>query len=269
MSPGAFWGHPGVAGAGPNPYINPAVGAPVHVVPVPVPGSPGAFYWGASPHPSPGWMGSGMGTGQGTAGTEPGGYFDTYFPPAAPASASTYAGVEGEILKDKGEKREERGLESEQEGRGERRGRDGGSVADLRGWEGRSGGLDSDEKRDENEDAVDDKVEEEFHEGKIRKGSNPNAPELFRNRTEGDGKTKNEYSLVNSLEGNTDGTHAMGSRTLSMNSYLGRPTKPSAVNRSDSDPATTVKEAEKSDETLCQATSPAGTDGVAEKGEKP
>jgi hypothetical protein len=51
MSPGAFWGRPG----GANPFINPAVGAPVH-------GSPGGFFGmhPVSPH---------------VAGEEPAGYF--------------------------------------------------------------------------------------------------------------------------------------------------------------------------------------------------
>ncbi|KAF9078738.1 hypothetical protein BDP27DRAFT_26623 [Rhodocollybia butyracea] len=110
MSPGAFWGRPGVAGAGPNPFINPAVGAPVHVVQ----GSPGGFYF--HPHPSPGIPGSvGVEIGSGRA-AEPGGYFDNvtyggqgYFPPMQ----SYFGGlgtssVEGEILKDKKDKEEDK-----------------------------------------------------------------------------------------------------------------------------------------------------------------
>lgn len=207
-----------------------------------------------------------MGTGQGTAGTEPGGYFDTYFPPATPANASTYAGVEGEILKDKEEKREDK----EKEGEGEkRRGRSAdvdGSSADLRGWEGRSGGENREGgRRDENEDAVDD--EEELDGSKVRRGSGLNPLELFRNSTERDDKTKNENGVV---EGGSDGVHAMSTRTLSMNSYLDRPTKPVAVARSDSDPAATSKEEEESGETAsAKETSAARTDGDAEQRQNP
>ncbi|KAF7986334.1 hypothetical protein HWV62_35318 [Athelia sp. TMB] len=70
MSPGAFWGRPG--GGAPNPFINPAVGAPVH-------GSPGGFF-GVNMHPvSPGATAGGEDSG--------GGYFPPveggYFPPMA------------------------------------------------------------------------------------------------------------------------------------------------------------------------------------------
>lgn len=110
MSPGAFWGHPGVAGAGPNPFINPAVGAPVHVVQ----GSPGGFFFHS--HPSPGVPGSvGVEIGSGRGG-EPGGYFDSmtyggqgYFPPVQSYFGGLGASsVEDEILKDKKDKEEDK-----------------------------------------------------------------------------------------------------------------------------------------------------------------
>jgi hypothetical protein len=98
MSPGAFWGRPGMNGAGPNPYINPAVGAPVHVVQ----GSPGGFYMPVSP-------GHMTDMSAGIQAQEPRGYFDNYFGPNTPTSPSngTTGGlaVEGEILKDRKEKK--------------------------------------------------------------------------------------------------------------------------------------------------------------------
>ncbi|KAK7462982.1 hypothetical protein VKT23_007563 [Stygiomarasmius scandens] len=117
MSPGAFWGRPGAAG--PNPYINLAVGAPVHAGQL----SPGGFYF--HPH-SPGVPGS-VGVEMGSrGGGEPGGYFDSamsqgYFPPVPgnvqmpgmaygvppPGAVGGYS-VEGEILKDKKDKEEDR-----------------------------------------------------------------------------------------------------------------------------------------------------------------
>lgn len=82
MSPGAFWGHPG---GGANPFINPAVGAPVH-------GSPGGFF-GMNMHPvSPAAT---------AGGEEPTGYFPHipaeggYFPPM-PSSR-----LANEIMRDK------------------------------------------------------------------------------------------------------------------------------------------------------------------------
>ncbi|KAJ3994381.1 hypothetical protein F5050DRAFT_1809633 [Lentinula boryana] len=110
MSPGAFWGRPGVAGAGPNPYINPAVGAPVHVVQ----GSPGEFFYHPQ-QPSPGLPGS-VGVEMGSrGGAEPGGYFDNvtlgqgYFPPMQSYSGGSGASnVEGEILKDEKDKEEDK-----------------------------------------------------------------------------------------------------------------------------------------------------------------
>jgi len=78
MSPGAFWGRPG---GGVNPFINPAVGAPVH-------GSPGGFF-GMNMHPvSPG-----------ASMDEPSGYFPPlqemgYFPPMT-------SNLANEILRDK------------------------------------------------------------------------------------------------------------------------------------------------------------------------
>jgi len=79
MSPGAFWGRPG---GGVNPFINPAVGAPVH-------GSPGGFF-GMNMQPvSPG---ANM--------DEPSSYFPPvqeagYFPPMASSNLAN------EILRDK------------------------------------------------------------------------------------------------------------------------------------------------------------------------
>lgn len=91
MSPGAFWGRPGHQN--PNPFINPAVGAPVHVH------SPGAT------RKAPGTStanagGEGGGGGIATGGSayfyappapgrvEPSGYFDpAYFPPGSSHSA--------------------------------------------------------------------------------------------------------------------------------------------------------------------------------------
>ncbi|KAE9407940.1 hypothetical protein BT96DRAFT_55692 [Gymnopus androsaceus JB14] len=109
MSPGAFWGRPGVAG-GPNPFINLAVGAPVHVVQ----GSPGGFFY--HPHPSPGVPGS-VGAEMGSrGGAEPGGYFDSvsyggqgYFPPIQSYfGALGTSNVEDEILKDQKDKEEDK-----------------------------------------------------------------------------------------------------------------------------------------------------------------
>jgi len=80
MSPGAFWGRPG---GGVNPFINPAVGAPVH-------GSPGGFFaMNMNPAAS---LASSM--------EEPGGYFPPvseagYFPPMPSSSLAN------EILRDK------------------------------------------------------------------------------------------------------------------------------------------------------------------------
>lgn len=80
MSPGAFWGRPG---GGVNPFINPAVGAPVH-------GSPGGFF------------GMNMSSAASLANSmdEPGGYFPPvpeagYFPPMPSSSLAN------EILRDK------------------------------------------------------------------------------------------------------------------------------------------------------------------------
>lgn len=79
MSPGAFWGRPG---GGVNPFINPAVGAPVH-------GSPGGFFAMNMQPVSPAGNGD-----------EPAGYFPQvqeggYFPPMASSSLAN------EILRDK------------------------------------------------------------------------------------------------------------------------------------------------------------------------
>ncbi|KAJ4495821.1 hypothetical protein C8J55DRAFT_4422 [Lentinula edodes] len=106
MSPGTFWGRPG---AGPNPYINPAVGAPVHVVQ----GSPGGFFFHPQRSPGlPGSVGAEMGS---RGGTEPGGYFDNvtlgqgYFPPIQSYFGGLGANsVEGEILKDEKDKQEDK-----------------------------------------------------------------------------------------------------------------------------------------------------------------
>ena len=97
MSPGAFWGRPGMNGAGPNPYINPAVGAPVHVMQQ----SPGGFFMPVSP----GHMTDlSAGLQQQQQPQEPRGYFDAYFgnspsPPPPPSTGGLT--VESEILKDK------------------------------------------------------------------------------------------------------------------------------------------------------------------------
>ncbi|KAJ4490184.1 hypothetical protein J3R30DRAFT_3399592 [Lentinula aciculospora] len=109
MSPGAFWGRPGVAGAGPNPYINPAVGAPVHVVQ----GSPGGFYFHAQPNSGiPRSVAVEIGS---RGGAEPGGYFDSvtlgqgYFPPIQSYFGGLGASnVADEILKDQKDKEEDK-----------------------------------------------------------------------------------------------------------------------------------------------------------------
>jgi len=79
MSPGAFWGRPG---GGVNPFINPAVGAPVH-------GSPGGFFT-MNMHPAS----------PGDHTDEPAGYFPPvpeggYFPPMGSSNLAN------EILRDK------------------------------------------------------------------------------------------------------------------------------------------------------------------------
>lgn len=90
MSPGAFWGRPG--GGGTNPFINPAVGAPVH-------GSPGGFFAVGMGYPvsPPGVSG------------EPAGYFDPgYFPPGVGVGVGMGASaLANEILRDKKEDGEE------------------------------------------------------------------------------------------------------------------------------------------------------------------
>lgn len=83
MSPGAFWGRPG--GGGANPFINPAVGAPVH-------GSPGGFF-AMNMHP--------ISPAASAGGEEPAGYFPPvpaeggYFPPMASSRLAN------EIMRDK------------------------------------------------------------------------------------------------------------------------------------------------------------------------
>jgi hypothetical protein len=89
MSPGAFWGRPG---GGVNPFINPAVGAPVH-------GSPGGFF-GMHPVSPPITDG------------EPAGYFppvpvqgpppdqEEYFPPVLTGNDLTSSTLANEILRD-------------------------------------------------------------------------------------------------------------------------------------------------------------------------
>lgn len=79
MSPGAFWGHPG----GANPFINPAVGAPVHL-------SPSGFY---AMHPV---------HSQHEA-EEPSDYFPPVPPPGPPDEyfPPTSLGLADAILKDK------------------------------------------------------------------------------------------------------------------------------------------------------------------------
>ena len=83
MSPGTFWGRPG---GGANPFINPAVGAPVH-------GSPGGFFDMA--------MGMGVGGKSMSPRDEPAGYFPPvdggYF---AAGHVLGSEGVANEILRD-------------------------------------------------------------------------------------------------------------------------------------------------------------------------
>jgi len=71
MSPGTFYGRPGEVLPNPNPFINAAVGAPVHVhSPTGHPTHGAYFYAMSSPKKGP------------PTGTEPKGYFDPmYFPP--------------------------------------------------------------------------------------------------------------------------------------------------------------------------------------------
>ncbi|KAF9530169.1 hypothetical protein CPB83DRAFT_187197 [Crepidotus variabilis] len=88
MSPGTFYGRPGDV-PGPNPFINAAVGAPVHVSQVPIHPmhSPQHVYAGAPPpHVSHGAYFYAMSSPKSgpTTGLEPQGYFDPmYFPAAA------------------------------------------------------------------------------------------------------------------------------------------------------------------------------------------
>ncbi|KAF8069147.1 hypothetical protein FPV67DRAFT_1762072 [Lyophyllum atratum] len=104
MSPGAFWGRPGGA---PNPMINPAVGAPVHMV--------------HQVHMTPG-HGHGGGGGFYAGVQEPTGYFDRgYFPPMFAGGGGGMVGgssLVNEIMKGKGE----RGRDGEGQGEGEREG---------------------------------------------------------------------------------------------------------------------------------------------------
>ncbi|KAF5371686.1 hypothetical protein D9758_003393 [Tetrapyrgos nigripes] len=129
MSPGTFWGRPGVAG--PNPYLNLAVGAPVHAGQM----SPGGFFFHPyHPHspgiPTPGAIPGSVDVEIGSrGGGEPGGYFDSalsqgYFPPVGNVGTgaeagyggwgATNTGLEGEILKDKKDKEEDREREVEE-----------------------------------------------------------------------------------------------------------------------------------------------------------
>jgi hypothetical protein len=91
MSPGAFWGHPG----GANPFINPAVGAPVH-------SSPGEFFvHSASPQ---------------QASEEPAGYFPPVPPPVPPEGYFPLA-LDNRIMRDKdGVKKDVDGESSPSEG---------------------------------------------------------------------------------------------------------------------------------------------------------
>ncbi|KAF8637834.1 hypothetical protein AX17_002464 [Amanita inopinata Kibby_2008] len=80
MSPGAFWGRPGNS----NPFINPAVGAPVHA---PHPTSPGRYF---HPMSSPNRRG------------EPSSYFDPeYFPSDIVHPAYISSSLANEILKER------------------------------------------------------------------------------------------------------------------------------------------------------------------------
>ena len=82
LSPGAFWGRPGAVGS--NPFINPAVGAPVHL------GGAPFYFAGGSPmgHPLQ----------QQSVPVEPGGYFDQLF---MGTPTNGLDNVAREILKDK------------------------------------------------------------------------------------------------------------------------------------------------------------------------
>jgi hypothetical protein len=101
MSPGAFWGRPGEVQ---NPFINAAVGAPLHHQPLPSPGHPHpAGVYGHAMHSPGGYFYSPHHAG---VGVEPKGYFDAmYFPPTGANAASVAAlassgGVAAEIMKD-------------------------------------------------------------------------------------------------------------------------------------------------------------------------
>lgn len=99
MSPGAFWGHPG--GVLANPMINPAVGAPVHVLHMNMtPSGGGDHHYRHGGQMSPGAVLYGVAAGP--AMHEPGGYFEGYFPPANGAGSMGFGagGVESEILRD-------------------------------------------------------------------------------------------------------------------------------------------------------------------------
>jgi hypothetical protein len=99
MSPGAFWGRPG--SYHPNPLINPAVGAPVHVH------SPGATRQVGCA----GGLNANMGGSayfyahHGPGQSEPAGYFDpAYFPPGSQHPTTLgHSGLVNEILNDETE----------------------------------------------------------------------------------------------------------------------------------------------------------------------
>jgi hypothetical protein len=84
FSPGAFWGRPGVVpAAGGNPYINPAVGAPVHAhahAHAVVMGSPGGYGYG--------WAYAGVMGGDGTLMGSPMAESGEYFPRVPPPQPS-------------------------------------------------------------------------------------------------------------------------------------------------------------------------------------
>ncbi|KXN89361.1 hypothetical protein AN958_05860 [Leucoagaricus sp. SymC.cos] len=145
MSPGTFWGRPG--NHHPNPFINPAVGAPVHLH------SPGATRQvpPAANASIPGGN-SGAGGGNGvnvnmnmnmniggsayfyapprSGMAEPTGYFDpVYLPPSAPHSGLGPSGLAREILKEESELLLEGEVESGQGGDGNGKGFSGGALS--------------------------------------------------------------------------------------------------------------------------------------------
>ncbi|KAJ7595133.1 hypothetical protein C8J56DRAFT_457797 [Mycena floridula] len=114
LSPGAFW-----AGGSGNPYINAAVGAPVHGGYQSFgPGTPtGGFYFAPSPAGMPPQMPM-----------EPGGYFDNVF---MMGSSMGMGALEGEIMKDK----EPVVVDEEKK---EKESTPNSDLGDRRGWEGRA-----------------------------------------------------------------------------------------------------------------------------------